>query len=315
MDLKRIRYALALAQELNFARAAEKLHLSQPALSRGIQALEEELGLSLFDRDNRAVSITKVGEVFLEHAKRIAYQMRTFELDMMHIRDADVGHVAFGVGPSPTYGLVRQVLREVRQQSPGICFTVDTNNWRYLLLHLRTEEIEFFVADTQDISHEPDLAIAPLCRQRGAFFCRPGHPLISNPTRKLKDCLSYGFALSSFPNGAQVQLRRLLELAPDQSLPVALKCDNLSVLKDLAINDDLILGATHAAVQRDLSTGALVHLPFPETESLFTEIGIVHLSGRTLSPAAMLVLHTIRAVAGETPETAMYKGAGLYDER
>jgi DNA-binding transcriptional LysR family regulator len=129
----------------------------------------------------------------------------------------------------------------------------------------------------------------------------------------LKDCLAYGFALSSFPNAALVQLRRLLELAPDQSLPVALKCDNLSVLKDLAINDDLILGATHAAVHRDLLAGDLVALSFPETESLFTEIGIVHLSGRTLSPAAELVLDTIRVVACEAPGTAMYKGTGFYD--
>jgi DNA-binding transcriptional LysR family regulator len=305
MDLRRIRYALALAEELNFARAAEKLHLSQPALSRGIQALEQELGVSLFDRDNRTVSITEVGKVFLEHARRVTYQMRSFELDMAQIRDGDIGHVTFGVGPSPTYGLVRQVLREVRRQRPGICFTVDANNWRYLLLHLRAEEIEFFVADTQEISHESDLAIASLCRQRGGFFCRPGHPLIDKPDRMVKDTLSYGFALSSFPNTVLIQLRRMLGITPDQVLPVALRCDNLSVLKDLVINDDLILVATQAAVERELRAGTLVLLPFPETSALFTEIGIVHLSGRTLSPGATLVLNTIRAIAAELPETSM----------
>jgi DNA-binding transcriptional LysR family regulator len=273
MDLRRIRYALALAEELNFARAAEKLHLSQPALSRGIQALEQELGVSLFDRDNRTVSITEVGKVFLEHARRVTYQMRSFELDMAQIRDGDIGHVTFGVGPSPTYG--------------------------------RAEEIEFFVADTQEISHESDLAIASLCRQRGGFFCRPGHPLIDKPDRMVKDTLSYGFALSSFPNTVLIQLRRMLGITPDQVLPVALRCDNLSVLKDLVINDDLILVATQAAVERELRAGTLVLLPFPETSALFTEIGIVHLSGRTLSPGATLVLNTIRAIAAELPETSM----------
>jgi DNA-binding transcriptional LysR family regulator len=313
MDLKRIRYALALAQDLNFARAAEKLHLSQPALSRGIQALEEELGLSLFDRDNRTVSITKVGELFLERARRIAYEMRMFELDMAQIRDGQVGHVAFGVGPSPTYGLVRQVLREVRRKSPGICFTVDTNNWRHLLLHLRAEEIEFFAADTREISPESDLVITPLCRQYGSFFCRPGHPLLGKPMYTAKDLLFYGFALISLPNASMVKLRHLLGLTPDQTLPVALKCDNLSVLKELAINDDLILGATQAAVERDLQAGRLVSLPFPEPGSLFTEIGIVHLSGRTLSPAAALVLNAIRTVASEAPATSMYEASGFYD--
>lgn len=307
MDLKRIRYALALAQELNFARAAEKLHLSQPALSRGIQALEEELGLTLFDRDNRTVSITKVGEVFLERARRIAYEMRMFELDMAQTRDGDMGHVAFGVGPSSTYGLVPKVLREVRRQSPGICFTVDTNNWRHLLLHLRAEEIEFFAADIREISPESDLVITPLCRQYGAFFCRPGHPVLGKSMPTAKDLLLYGFALNSLPNASLIKLRYMLELTPDQPLAVALKCDNLSVLKELAINDDLILGTTQAAVEEDLRAGTLLALPFPETGSIFTEIGIVQLSGRTLSPAAALVLNAIRAVASEAPGTSMYK--------
>jgi DNA-binding transcriptional LysR family regulator len=65
MDLKRMKHAIALADELSFARAAEKLHLSQPALSRSIQTLEEDVGMLLFDRDNRNVALTTVGKVFM----------------------------------------------------------------------------------------------------------------------------------------------------------------------------------------------------------------------------------------------------------
>jgi DNA-binding transcriptional LysR family regulator len=313
MDMKRIRYALALAQELNFARAAEKVHVSQPALSRGIQTLEEEMGLQLFDRDNRNVSITKVGAVFLEHAKRVFYQMRTLELDMAQIRDVDIGHVTFGVGQAPTYGLLSQVLREIRQQRPGIRFTVDTNNWGYLLLHLRAEEIEFFVADIQDIGHEPDLAITPLCRQRGAFICRPEHPLVKKADRQVKDMLPYGFAFFSVPDAILVRLRRMFGLTSGQPLPVVLQCDNLTVLKDLVIHGDLIMAATLAAVDSELRAGTVVSLSFPKIPSLFTEIGIVHLHGRTLSPGAKMVLNTIRAVAAKAPGTSMHKESG-FDE-
>ena len=109
MNIKRVRYALALAKEMNFARAAESVHLSQPALSRGIQTLEEELGLRLFDRDNRNVSVTKAGEAFLEHAKRVMFHVGTLKLEMEQLRDGDIGHVAFGVGSMPTYGFMRQV--------------------------------------------------------------------------------------------------------------------------------------------------------------------------------------------------------------
>ncbi len=99
MDLKRIHYALALARELNFVRAAERLHLSQPALSRSIQTLEDELGLQLFDRDNRNVSVTRAGKVFLEQARRLAGQLHSLEQEMTLLRNGEIGEVVFGTGP------------------------------------------------------------------------------------------------------------------------------------------------------------------------------------------------------------------------
>jgi DNA-binding transcriptional LysR family regulator len=190
---------------------------------------------------------------------------------------------------------------------------VDANNWGYLLLHLRAEEIEFFVADIQDIEHDPDLAITPLCRQRGAFICRPGHPLATKANRQVKDLLPYRFAFLSLPDAVLMKLRRVLGLASGQPLPVVLKCDNLTVLKDVVVGDDLIMAATLAAVDRELRAGTLISLSFPNLTSLYTEIGIVHLHGRTLSPGAKMVLNTIRAVAAEAPATSMYKETG-FDE-
>jgi DNA-binding transcriptional LysR family regulator len=215
------------------------------------------------------------------------------------------------VGPSPAYGLLNQALRELRRQRPGLRFTVDANNWGYLLLHLRAEEIEFFVADIQDIRHEPDLAITPLCRQRGAFICRPGHPLATKADRQVKDMLPYRFAFLSLPDAILMKLRRVLGLASGQPLPVVLKCDNLTVLKDVVVGDDLIMAATLAAVDRELRAGTLIALSFPNLPSLYAEIGIVHLHGRTLSPGAKRVLNTIRAVAAEAPATSMYRESGF----
>lgn len=126
--------------------------------------------------------------------------------------------------------------------------------------------------------------------------------------------LLYGFASLSIPDTVLVRLRRLFGLTSGQPLPTVLKCDNLTVLKDLVVNDNLIMTATLAAVDSEIRGGTLVSLSFPKIPSLYTEIGIVHLNGRTLSPDATMVLSTIRAVAATAPPaTSMYKESG-FDE-
>ena len=303
-----MRHAIALADELSFARAAEKLHLSQPALSRSIQTLEQELGLALFDRDNRNVALTTVGATFMQQARRLVYQMRSLERDMGLLRDSDIGDVAFGVGPLPAAAFLPSLLRSVRAERPALQLTVGSHNWRYLLQHLLAEEIEFFVADTRDIVPEPNLAITPLCRMAGAFLCRAGHPLLAQPQaqRRLPDLASYGFASLKLPVGVQTALRRLLGMGAHERLPIVVECDNVQVLSNLACREDVILLASEAAVADEIRDGRLQPLRFDGTPPLFAEIGIVQLYGRSLSPGAALVLDRLRAIASTAFSTTMY---------
>lgn len=307
MDLKRLRYAIALAEELNFARAAERVHLSQPALSRSIQTLEEELGLLLFDRDNRNVKLTTAGAVFLERARKLTFQMRNLERDMALLRDAELGSVAFGMGPLPTASMLPQLVRHVRQTRPGLAMSVSTNNWRDLLVNLKAEQIEFFLADARDILPDPDLAITPICRQHGRFMVRAGHPLLARPERVLADTLAFGFASLLLPQAMKALFRQVLGLAPDAPLPVMFECDNMHILKEVTLNDDIILLATQAAVASEIAAGTLAPLDFPGLPPMYAEIGAVQLVGRTLSPAALLVLEQLYGIATTAPGTTVYR--------
>ena len=306
MDLKRMKHAIALADELSFARAADKLHLSQPALSRSIQTLEQELGMPLFDRDNRNVALTTVGIAFMEQARRLVYQMRSLERDMGLIRNSELGPLAFGAGPLPTAAFLPQLLRQMARERPALRLTISSNNWRYLLQHLHDEEIEFFVADTRDIGPDANLTVTPLCRQYGTFLCRSGHPLLAQAQRQPADMLAYGFASLKLPVRFQAPFRQVFGLAPNQALPIAVECDNVGLLAAHALASDVILMATDASVAQEIEEGLLQPLHFAGLPQFFAEIGIVQLFGRSLSPAAALVRDALRTIAAQAPATALY---------
>ena len=101
MDIKHLTHIVALADKRNFARAAEHLHLSQPALSRSIQAAEAALNLRLFDRGALEVKPTPAGEFVLERARRLVFESRCLLRDVNLYRDRTLGNTAFGVGPFP----------------------------------------------------------------------------------------------------------------------------------------------------------------------------------------------------------------------
>jgi DNA-binding transcriptional LysR family regulator len=120
MELRHLRYFVAVAEELNFRRAAERLHIAQPPLSAQIKALEEELQVKLFERSTRAVHLTSAGEVLLGHARSLLGAARMAE---QHVRNADqglVGTLRISIlAPAATPKLAK-ILRRYRLKFPGI---------------------------------------------------------------------------------------------------------------------------------------------------------------------------------------------------
>ena len=304
MDLKRIRHALMLAQEMNFIRAADKVHLSQPAFSRSIQALESQLQIQLFDRSKQGLAITAAGAQFLARAKRIVHAADDLQRDLALTRSGEIGQVSFGAGPLPAASLAPNLLREVRQDRPKLRMTLMVNNSSHLLKSLLSEEIEFFIAETRDIPADGEIAITPLTRQHGAFVCRSGHPLLTKENPTIGDLLACGFASMNLPKSLIPLFRQVLGLSDEQALPVVIECDDIGVLTEVVSNEDLIMIMSPKAVDRDITAGRLCALAVEGLPELFAEVGIVQLRGRSLSPAARLVIATLQEQVVATEASA-----------
>ena len=120
MEFRHLRYFVAVAEEESVTRAAKKLHVTQPTLSRQISDLEDELGVALFDHSARAIGLTGVGRVFLEEARAVL-QRGDLAVQMIRaVAGGKRGAINVGYAPSPTVELLPQILRLFQETNPDI---------------------------------------------------------------------------------------------------------------------------------------------------------------------------------------------------
>jgi len=297
MNIKRLRHVVAVADERNFARAAERVRLSQPALSRSIQAAEGELGFALFDRGRSEVTPTPAGAFVIERARRLVFESRCLERDIDLYRKTQIGTIAIGAGPFPAATMLPALIAELRNQAPGVQIEVEVSNWDTLTQRVRAEELDFFLADVRDVPADADLEVTRLAHQFGGFYVRSGHPLLGRNELRMRELAPFGLATTRLPDAVRSLLGKLFALAPGQAFPQALQCDDMHLLTSVAMHSDTVLGAVHAAVAAEVDAGRLVLLDVIDLPPLYSELGIVSLKGRSHSPVARIMIDSVIAMA------------------
>jgi len=129
MELSQIRAFLAVAEELHFGRAAERLHVAQPPLSRTIKQLERELGTRLFDRNTRSVALTPSGLALIAPAREVLEAVRRTTAAVRAADQGEVGHARVAFAGVSTYRLVAALAREMRSSRPGIQLELSSQNF------------------------------------------------------------------------------------------------------------------------------------------------------------------------------------------
>ena len=114
MELRHLRYFVAVAEELHFGRASARVHVAQPAVSRQIRALEEEIGLSLFERDRRRVVLTAAGAAFLEEARSLLQHVDRAVITAHRAARGELGSLRIGYVPAVVYTGLPLMVRAFR---------------------------------------------------------------------------------------------------------------------------------------------------------------------------------------------------------
>ncbi|MGH8436316.1 MAG: LysR family transcriptional regulator [Pseudomonas sp.] len=300
-DLRQLRHFVALAEHGHFARAAESVNLSQPALSRSIQALEASLGCRLLDRGPRNAVLTAYGQLVLEHARRLLAASRSLQNAVNQLGNLEAGELRLGAGPYPAARLVPRALGQLARLYPKVRVQLLIEDWRNLRERLLNEAIELFVADTRELCDDPQLTVEPLQTHTGVLFCRPGHPLLQQSDLSIQALADYPLAGTQMPEQVTDSLRQL----SGREHLLGIQCDNFMVLKALVAESDVLSMAPWDVIAEDVEAGRLGLVPMrPGELAQRSAYGLVSRAGHSLSPAAQAMLEQLRKEDAALPALA-----------
>jgi DNA-binding transcriptional LysR family regulator len=288
VTLVQLRHLISLAQSGSFTRSADALFLTQPALSRSIRALEDELGQALFDRVGRRSVLTPFGAEVVQRARQLVFdadELTTLGPEMLAGR---AGTVRVGLGSGPGALLMTPLLKAMAQSHPSVHLEIARGPTDVLARRLQERELDALVVDVRSLLPAPDLRVAHVVEMRGAYLVRPGHPLTRHEGALRFDAL-LRFPMASTPLSDEVA-RTLVERygpAAHPSVSVSLRCEEIPSLVDVVRHSDAVLLAIRAAAPD------LVELSLKPAMNATARFGIVTLARRAEPPALAIVRRLI----------------------
>jgi DNA-binding transcriptional LysR family regulator len=281
MELRILRHVVVLARQLSYTKAAEELGLSQSALSRSIQSIEQRANVRLFDRDRGGVHLTTVGRIFADRASALLREADDLNSLLDRASEGDQGEIAYGMAPLPAAALLPSVLANTLRDTPELHSQIAVRNAAGLMALLISEKIEFFVCAEGQVPEGAPVRSAALGWFPIDYLVRAGHPLLAEES---------GAARKDFPLIVAASLEQNRNDEFDgyayRSGSQKIIVEDYGTLVQLTATSDAIWFSSAFAVADELRRGRLKILPFPPGEDpVSVRMMIYSLDRRSLSPA------------------------------
>jgi DNA-binding transcriptional LysR family regulator len=212
MELRHLRYFVAVAEELHFRRAAERLHMSQPPLSQQIRQLEQEVGAQLLLRNQHRVELTASGAAFLERAREILDQVEAAALAARRVQRGEVGRLAIGFVGSAMYSVVPELLRAFRERYGDVGLRLREHGTTEQLRQLESGRID--VAFVRPRQLRPGLSMEAIYAEPLMVALHDRHRLAARPSLHIHELV--GEPLVLLTRAGSPGLRTALEPITDQ---------------------------------------------------------------------------------------------------
>lgn len=286
MDVRQLEMFTAVAEEKSFTAAAERLHVSQSAVSRQLKLLEEELGTLLFHRGARGASLTDSGHIVLAAAHRITREMQDVASQISDTQALQRGVLRIGGGMTVCLFILPKLLRKFRAQYKDVDLHVTTGSTEAILRLLRSRDIEIALLTLPLV--EPDLEVRPVLKEEMVVMTAPRHPLTRKRSVEARALARHPLIL--FEKGSNT--RRVVDeffLTAEIPVNVIMETENVDIIKSMVAAGLGVTIVPFGAIASDVRAGRFAWARL-RGHRLYRETGWVYLKSEYLPRAVTEIL-------------------------
>lgn len=295
MNFQQLNHLLSIVETGSFSKSAEKLHLTQSALSRSIHMLEQELEVRLFDRIGKRNELTSFGKEIAARARRIVLEASELKRSAELLSQGDSGTLKIALGAAPAALITSKLMTHMLIHYPRIQMQILQGDSDALLAKLRAREVDALIVSYRSIKPHDDIDIEIWREFQSGFICRAGHPLHTANTLIFDDIIKFPLVSTALSDETA---RGLLDSAghgrhPNELLHV--ECQDISRLLEVVRNTDAIFLGVIVSAKEAIRQKELVELKVDLPIEIGGQFVFVTLANRTKSP----ILHIAQKVCRE----------------
>jgi DNA-binding transcriptional LysR family regulator len=291
--IKQIQHFRAVFESGTVQAAAEAAHISQPALTRSISNLENELGLPLFDRSRSGMLPTEFAEQIAPRFAELLLELDDIQREALLFRQLEAGQLSIGLGQAIREPLLRRCLPRFVEQFPGISLKVREGTAPELARALQQREVDMIVAGVASYTEYEFVTSDHILDIPVLVMVRHGHPLANRERVTVEELLNYPQAAPTVL-GSQHPFRRRLIPAQGRSLDPHFLCSDYATLESIVTRTDAWTVTLETKLHRD-PPSSLRPLSVSDFD-ITIELSVIELKKRSRSPAADRFIETIKSI-------------------
>jgi DNA-binding transcriptional LysR family regulator len=281
-------------------KAARRLNLTQPTLTKALQDVEATLGLVLFERTNRGLAPTPYGEIFARHAKIVLAQLRHAAEELESLRTGESGKVTVGTLLAASSSILPDAIARLKKERPGVTISVVVGTYDLLMPSLLAGDLDMVLGRLPEEGRNRALLYEEFYSEPICLVTRPGHPLLRRRRLGLRDLGNEAWLLPLPETALRRQVERAF-LEADTPVPRNV-IESVSILTNRVLlrkSDCIGVMPYHVALD-DVEHGLLAILPV-KLRSIETPVGAILRAPGELAPAAAALLECLRLAAKDVP--------------
>jgi DNA-binding transcriptional LysR family regulator len=299
MELRQLRHFVAVVDTGNLSRAADRVAISQPALTRSIKNLEEYLGVELLERKPRGVVPTEAGVTLYHHAQVVLNECKRLKSDVREIERGVTGTVHVGIAAMFSAFVIDTVAVRVSTEHPRIAMAITEGFFEELVRELADGRIDVIFSNFPPVTVAADLKLEPLCSVTSTLVAGGKHPILRRKQIEKSELVALRWVIADQPHATDF----LEKLFAADGLPAprgVVRTNSLSLMAALLASGQFVSAMPEHLIARELDSGTMRRLPVAGG-SVQRRAGLIYREMEHRRPAVEQFLEAVRKVCRELP--------------